>query len=248
MPENKYQKIYPVHYFDVDWNAELRFGSLLDFLQDSAGEDAARRGFGVEQLRPRGLTWMLSRYRIRLNAGVRLADHVAIQTWPSRHKGLTACREFEIFCNGSPIGAASTAWMLIDLKSRRPVRPKEKLGEVVLIDEQVFAEPLVALQAPTAFDAELGFRVRRADLDLNCHVNNRVFFNWAVEAVEANLIQTRRLQQVDINFMAEVLAGEEVVSLCSSQPEAGNLLCSHLIRRPSDFKELAKLQTLWVPR
>ncbi len=248
MPKEKYEKSYDVHYFEVDWNAELQFGSLLDFLQDSAGEDAVRRGFGVEQLQLRGLTWMLSRYRIQLNSIVGLDDLVSIRTWPSVHKGLSACREFEIFCNGVLIGVASTAWMLVDLETRRPVRPKEKLGEVFLINQQVFSEPLGSIKFSTELDSDFGFRVRRADLDLNCHVNNRVFFDWAVESLDAELIENRRLKQVDINYLAEALAGEEVSTSCSRQTTVEGLLCSHLITRPSDHKELAKLQTLWVPR
>jgi len=248
MPTTKYEKSYPLRFFELDHNAELRFGTLLDFLQDIAGEDALDRGFGVEQLLPHGLTWMLSRYRIRLDAVAGMGDKISIRTWPSLHKGLSACREFEIFCNGSRIGVASTAWMLIDLESRRPVRPKEKLGEVFLIDEQVFNEPLSAIKISSEFESTLAFRVRRTDLDLNRHVNNRVFFDWAVEAVEVQAIEGRRLQQVEINYLAEALAGEDVSSCCASQVCAAGLLCSHLIRRPADHKDLAKLQTLWVLR
>ena len=248
MPKEKHEKNYAVHYFEVDWNAELRFGTLLDFLQDSAGEDAVRRGFGVEQLQLRGLTWMLSRYRIRLDAVASMGDSICIRTWPSIHKGLSACREFEILRDGILIGAASTAWMLIDLENRRPVRPNDKLGEVFLLNEQVFSEALTAIKFHTDMEPMRSFRVRRADLDLNCHVNNRVFFDWAVESLDAELIKSRRLQQVDINYLAEALAGEEVFTSCSCQITAEGLLCSHLITRPADQKDLAKLQTLWVAR
>ena len=248
MPYDKHEKEYVVHYFEVDWNAELRFGALLDFLQDTAGEDAVRRGFGVEQLLPRGLTWMLSRYRIRLGSIVALGDRLKIRTWPSIHKGLSACREFEIYCNGILIGAASTAWMLIDLESRRPVRPKEKLGEVFLINEQVFSEPLAAIKFSTEMTAAQGFKVRRADLDLNRHVNNRVFFDWAIESLNDEVVNTWRLQQVDINYLGEALAGDEVLTASSCLPTTDGLLCSHQIDRATDQKNLAKLQTLWALR
>ena len=191
---------------------------------------------------------MLSRYRIRLDADAGIGDNICVRTWPSVHKGLSACREFEIFCNGILIGSASTAWMLIDLESRRPVRPSDRIGEAALIDRQVFSDPLKALKISTEFESTLSFRVRRADLDLNRHVNNRVFFDWASEALEVNLIKDLRLQQVEINYLAEALTGEEVLSCCSSQTRADGLLCSHLISRPADHKDLAKLQTLWVLR
>jgi len=247
MSNIKSDKNYDLHYFDLDQNSELRFGTLLDFLQDSAGEDAETRGFGVEQLLTRGLTWMLSRYRIRLDSVVRRGDNLRIRTWPSVHKGLSACREFEIYCNDLLIGVASTAWMLIDLEQRRPVRPKEKLGEVFLIDEQVFDEPLSAIKFTTELESSFFFRVRRADIDLNRHVNNRVFFDWAFESIDAKTIENRRLWQVDINYLAEALAGEEVATFCSHQKCKKTLQYSHLIKRHSDQKELAKLQTLWIP-
>ncbi|WP_020676470.1 acyl-[acyl-carrier-protein] thioesterase [Geopsychrobacter electrodiphilus] len=248
MSDGKFQKSYSIRYFELDQKAELRFGVLLDFLQDIAGEDAVRRGFGVEQLLPRGLTWMLSRYRITLNAVAGLGDCIQIRTWPSIHKGLSACREFEIFCNDVQIGAASSAWMLIDLETRRPVRPRDRLGEVELIHEQVFAEPLMAIKFARQPEIGVNFRVRRADLDLNCHVNNRVFFDWAVEALTAEAIENQRLQQVDINYLAEALAGDVIVSYTVEDPIFNGALWSHLIRRVADGKDLAKLQSLWVPR
>lgn len=244
-----FQKDYPIRYFELDCNAELRFGALLDFLQDIAGEDAVRRGFGVEQLLPRGLTWMLSRYRVRLERLVGIGDQLTIRTWPSSHKGLSACREFEIFCGGERIGAASTAWMLIDLENRRPVRPGERLGAVELIDEQVFDAPLASLRFSAPLEGvAAGFRVRRGDLDLNRHVNNRVFFDWALEALDEQIVARYRLQQVEINFLAEALAGEEVAVAGSCVAEDDGLVCSHLITRPADQRELAKLQTRWWPR
>ncbi len=244
----KHEKAYPIRYFELDSNAELRFGTLLDFLQDIAGEDAVRRGFGVEQLLPRGLTWMLSRYRIELDKLVGLGDSLYLRTWPSRHKGLSACREFEILCNGEQVGAASTAWMLIDLATRRPVRPHDRLGEVSLIDQQVFSDPLVSLKVLNAPETEVAFRVRQADLDLNRHVNNRVFFDWAVEALDPQMWTDFRLQRVDINYIAEALAGDNVSSACYRRPENDRILCTHQITRPADQKELARLQTLWFPR
>jgi acyl-ACP thioesterase len=243
----KREKSYSIHYFDLDQNSELRFGVLLDFLQDSAGEDADARGFGIEHLLPRGLTWMLSRYRVRLDSVVKRGDRLKIRTWPSLHKGLSACREFEILANERLIGVASTAWMLIDLEQRRPVRPKEKLGDVFLLEDQVFEEPLSAIHLTADLDPGPGFRVRRTDIDLNCHVNNRVFFDWAAESISDKAIENRRLQQVDINYLAEALAGEEILTSSSCLVSAEGLKFSHLIRRQSDQKDLAKLQTLWVP-
>lgn len=248
MRDEKFSKEYPIRYFELDCNAELHFGALLDFLQDIAGEDAVRRGFGVEQLLPRGLTWMLSRYRIELNRVVGMGECLQIRTWPSKHKGLSACREFEILSYNELIGVASTAWMLIDLETRRPVRPHDRLGEVSLIDQLVFSEPLAALKFSDPLEPPIHFRVRYGDLDLNRHVNNRVFYEWAVEALPPQVRSDFQLQQVNINYLAEALAGEEVSSACSCQPVGEQLLCSHLIRRPFDAKDLARIQTLWVPR
>ncbi len=240
------EKTFPIHYFELDYHAELRLGSLLDYLQDIAGEDAVRRGFGVEQLQPRGLTWMLSRYRISLDQPFTHADRLVLRTWPSAHQGLSACREFEILRNGAQVGAASSAWLLIDLNTRRPVRPAEKLGKVTLYDRQAFAEPLRGLKVGNEFDVHCRFQVRRSDLDLNRHVNNRIFCDWALEAVPTEHFDRYRLQQIEINYLQEALEGDLVDSACSWVAEGECLTCSHRIGRNTG--ELARLKSWWVKR
>jgi acyl-ACP thioesterase len=113
---------------------------------------------------------VLSRYSVRFHSFPSVHSRIHLKTWPSGREGRFALREFLLQDETCTlILSASTSWMLLDLETRRPVR----------VDEQLPDLPLV-----TEYSYELHFRrVRHGDVDLNRHVNNVVYVDWALETL-----------------------------------------------------------------
>jgi hypothetical protein len=77
----------------------------------------------------RGVTWVLSRLRLENPVAIALGDEVEIETWPSGMERLFALREFVVRrrADGAEVARASTQWLVLDLATRKPVRPAEVL-------------------------------------------------------------------------------------------------------------------------
>ena len=89
-------KDYQVRFYEVDPRARLRPVTILDYLQDAAGSHTRHLGISVADLRPRHLTWVLSRTHARFLHYPHAGDTVRIHTWPSGREGLFALRDFEV--------------------------------------------------------------------------------------------------------------------------------------------------------
>jgi acyl-ACP thioesterase len=238
---------FPVHTYEVDAFGTLEVPAVSGYLQEVAGLHAAQLGVGLDVLRARGLTWVLGRQRIELPVAVQVGETLEIETWPAGVDRLVALRDFRLRrSDGVEVGRATTQWLVLDVATRRPVRPDEVL-------DARFARPLLEsvaplarkLPAPERWDRERRFHVRYSDIDGNLHVTNASYVAWAIEAAPVELWRSSRLAAVEVHYVAEVLHGESILSR-TSQTAPGAF--AHAIVREADGRELARLASAWAPR
>src|SRR5512142_2353748 len=115
---------FEVRGYDCGYGGPLRIFALSNFLQESAGFNAAKHGFGMDDLHAKGLTWMLSRLELRADALPREGSRVVVRTWPAGTRKLFAMRALDMRDPyGSSLVRALYAYLVVDMESRRPLRP-----------------------------------------------------------------------------------------------------------------------------
>lgn len=240
---------FKVHSFELDAFGALAAPALTDFLAETAGLHATLLGVGLDALMARGLTWVLARQRVELLRAPGLHEELEVETWPSGIDRLAALRDFRVRgADGAEIARATSQWLVLDLKSRRPQPPGVVL-DAARFDltgaprATTFADG--KLPAPERWDAEKRFQVRYADIDQNLHVNNGSYLAWAMEAVPADVWRSSRIAALEVAYRAECLLGSAILSRCAAL-DGGTF--SHAIVREDDQKELARLTTRWVTR
>lgn len=219
--------------------------ALGDWLQEAAGNHATALGWAVDQLGDRGLTWVLSRLHVRVARLPRWRDEVCVSTWPAGAARAYALREFRVSAaDGGELAVGTSGWLLVNLESRRPVRPPEGIHEMARhTPGRLLDDPFEKLPELAAAGHERAFDVRFADLDLNRHVNNVVVIGWALEALPHEVLAGRRLAELEIEFRAESLLGDRVVAQTQL---AGDGSFLHRVVRPADGRELARARTSWI--
>jgi medium-chain acyl-[acyl-carrier-protein] hydrolase len=232
--------------FDVDAYGCLSPQSLAGYFQEAASESADALGFGIADLNRHGLTWVLVRQKWQLDATLVLGDEIRIETWPSGIDRMAALRDFRVCRNGVEVGRAITSWFVLDVSRRRPVRPATVLTDFIAPDaEHVIQPPGQAIEPLTDWAEERHFTVRYADIDINQHVTNATYVEWALEAVDAETWTRSRVASLDLQFIAECTHGVRVTSR-AVQREAGTW--QHSMLRENDQKEVARAVSQWVAR
>lgn len=241
-----FEKEFPVRNYEVDWNGRVSAVTLLNYLQDAAAGHAALLGVAVSDLLARGLIWVISRIHLRVGRYVQDGEIVRVRTWPSTRNGLFSCREFEAYGReGVTVALATSSWAALDLKTRRPVRLSDRLPPYPLQPRRAIPDEFGTLPQPERVDAELCFQVRREELDVNRHVNNAVYAEWALETMPGEIAEGFRPEEIEIGFRAEALYGDTVVSRCQQVESGASPSFIHQLWCERDGRELARLRTRW---
>ncbi len=189
-------------------DGRLRLSAFCGPVLEAAGAHASSVDLGVAELQARNLTWMLGRLRVTLAQAPRPGMAVEVTTWPSGVARLFALREFRVTsAEHGEVARATSAWLLVDLKSRRPLRPDAHV-ERLKVPERALAVVLERLEAPASPAWAWAVVVRPEDIDFNGHVGSVCYLRWIEESLAAQAGGPAALSDLEINYNAEVFLGE----------------------------------------
>jgi len=230
------------------------FLACLDAMQEAAGRHAGRLGWGLETLMANGQTWVLARYHVRLLRLPSSGERIWVRTWPAGKRKLYGLRDFQIIdASGAELLRAASAFLLLNLKSRRPGRLDHLLPGYKPPAERAIADDFSApLPKAESGDSPRSFRAQSADIDINEHVNNTVYLEWALSAAPAEIQSHRRLTVLEAAFLGEARLGDEALchtqiqSAGSSTPDGDEdiILLQRLVDAGSG-RELTRLRSRW---
>jgi len=227
----------------------VRPSAIMGFLEEAAGEHASSWKLSVFDLRPRGLTWVLARYHLKLLKAPRHGDLLEVTTWPSGRSSMFATRDFEVVAasDGSPVALASTSWAILEVASKRPVSVADVVPEQFVLPRRVLGQGFCTLPRVESASRQVELPVMRRDLDLNDHVNHVVYVQWGLEAVDPALVPGLRPVELEVSYRAEALWGDRVLSCVESAAalEGAAATFAHRIANAATGSELARLRTSW---
>lgn len=240
------EKSFSIRSYEVDPRGQVRPTALLGYIQETSVEHSRNLGISLRDLLPLGLTWVLSRIHIKLYDSLSFRDELLVRTWPSTREGRFSGREFEfVAADGRMIGVATGSFAVLDIATRRPVDINERLPAYPLLPRRAIDDDFATLPRLDDAESELSFRVGRREIDINNHVNNVVYAEWALETVPDEIAGRCRLLEMEIAFRAEALYGDTVVARLSAMPADATAGFLHQIVRHEDGAELTRLVTRW---
>lgn len=173
-----YAAEWPVRIADADRHGGLRLDGIARYLQDIAWEDLHAGGFaGTDP------TWIVRRTVIDVIRPIRWPARVSLRRWCSGLSTRWANMRVRIVSDAGGLVETEAFWIKVD----------ETTGATARISDSGFAHlattteqhrlrwtPLLDETPPPRSQRDLPFALREADIDLNGHVNNTVYWQ-AVE-------------------------------------------------------------------
>lgn len=236
---------YRVRSYECGPDGKVRFSHICNYLQEAASIHAEKLGFSKKNFQHLNLTWVMTRMHVRLQCYPEWSDDVTILTFPHGMRKLKAYRDFILTSsNGSPIGTATSEWMVMDVKTRKAGR----LPEFVETGSNTVREP-VFKEAPfsrLSFDRnnsqiiEKQFSVQHAHVDLNGHVNNVRYLEWMMECAP-EIDSGLRVSDMEVVYRAEAKHGDTVTAQCAQRTDGSR---AHQVLA-ADGRELIIARTEW---
>ncbi len=249
-PVEPYRETFPIRSYESSARGAASVQSLCNYLQEAAGNHARTLGLSIEQLAGENLTWVLGKLRLELDDLPSWRETVEVETWPSAENGLIANRDFLLRVGEREIGRATSAWFMLNVERRRPVRLPDAMRQLQLPDRPpTLSHEFPALQVPDEFAYETEFRVRYSDLDMNQHVNNVRYVEWALESIPRETTNGMQLRQLEVHFKAETVERQMVRVQTASLPgEGSEAAFVHRLTISGTQREIALLTTNWIDR
>lgn len=240
----KYSYEFEIKYQEVDDRKKLRLFNLENYLLEVAGKVADELGFGIAQLHPMGLTWIITRLSLEMTELPGPTDHIRIETWVEGTAHMLSTRDFRIYkctkdnvqCTKDEwklIGKCKSVWAILDMEKREianvfdmPMFEGHVDGEVL----DMTRTRMTTLPEPTG---SVPHKIVYSDLDYNRHCNSCKYLQAMLDAYLPDYYgKTVRL---DINYSKEVMLGDELMThyliledgvQYQQKNEAGDTSCS----------------------
>jgi acyl-ACP thioesterase len=215
----------PIRYADADYYRRWKLSGLFQTLQECATQHALQLGRGYDQLIRDDLAWVLSRFKMRIESLPLAGEQVKIETWPKGlQQKLFFMRDFLVTSpdGGTVYASASSAWLLIDTRTRRMQMPTV-LGNSLPDNGGRFAldEPLDRIPV-NGIDLQEQFTVqaRPSMIDLMGHVTSARYIEWVVDCFPVEAYQPG-VAWLQLNVNHEIKPGEHV-SVASGKASDGS--------------------------
>ena len=238
-----HQEKFTVRSYEMDVQGVASVPAICNYLQEVAGNHATELGVAVDHLFRKNMTWVLSRLHVKVFRFPFWREEIKIETWPSGRQGKFAIRDFLIFDQKHNILVkASSSWMIIDLNTQKPIIMPEFMDAIRLPDrKRAIDDSFPKMSVPKNPDLERSFDVRLSDLDINQHVNNVKYIEWALESVPLDVWKEKILSELEISFRAETMYGEKI----TIKTEREDDIFSHHVISEDDQRDLALLKSTW---
>ncbi|MDO4783351.1 MAG: thioesterase [Capnocytophaga felis] len=201
---------YKVRSTQINLNNQLGLYGVLGMLQDIAAEHASHLGFGYKELIQKGFFWALIQQKLKMFEYPKWNEQVTIKTWSLPVQGVYAFREFELFHNEKKIGECSSTWITLDIKSRKPIDISHNQHTFMPRTDGGLNFKTERVMLPSSMNLASKFKVKASDLDVNSHVNNIKYTQWALDMIPLEEHKNFIIKEYDINFLSETFFNDEM--------------------------------------
>ena len=213
----KYYREYEIKLQDVDSRKTLRLFNLENYLLETAGTVAESLGFGIVQLHPLGLTWILTRLSIEMYELPTYGAKVRFETWIESNAHMLSTRDFRIYAieGQEPedmrlIGQCKSLWAILSLERREIVNVFDTPMFEGSVDGEVLEMNRIRMTTIPEPTGCVPHKVVYSDIDYNGHCNSCRYLQAMTDAYLPDCYG--KPIRLDINYQKEAMLGEELTT------------------------------------
>ncbi|MDA3866522.1 MAG: thioesterase [Salinivirgaceae bacterium] len=225
-----------VKHYEIDAAGRFSLAALANHVQEDAAEHSRRLNVGYKHMNATNHAWMLSRARFKLISTPQLGSKIETETWVKDYDRMFSYRDFHFKYKDNVFAVANTAWLIINLETKKIVPAAEFVQKVYkLKDRCLLNDPIPKLRGVEG-NAEHVFmnEVHFSSIDLNQHVNNVAYLQWYLDYLPKSLALTP-IESISVNYLHELKLNEKVnIYYNIRQNNDQNLVTCEMVNAASD--------------
>ncbi|KAL3616328.1 hypothetical protein CASFOL_039718 [Castilleja foliolosa] len=276
-----YKEKFIVRCYEVGLNKTATVETIANLLQEVGCNHAQSVGFSTDgfatttTMRKLHLIWVTARMHIEIYKYPAWGDVVEIETWCQSEGRIGTRRDWILkdFATNEVIGRATSKWVMMNQDTRRLQKVNDEVRDEYLVfcpktlrlafpeENNASMKKIAKLHDPAQY-SKVGLVPRRADLDMNQHVNNVAYIGWVLESMPQEIIDSHELQTITLDYRRECQQDDVVDSLTApeddlselhgtngspavAKDESDYLQFLHLLRLSNDGSEINRGRTEW---
>lgn len=209
---------------------------LLSLLQDVAEMHSVEIGYGITNIEETNLSWAILNWKVKILSRPHYGDVITVKTWPRHSTKLYSYRDFEVLNDkGETIAIATSKWILIDARKGKIAKiPDDLRSEYNSEDKSVFGIiDLPKLEEPNAYKSCIDYPIRKADIDINNHVNNICYLDMATQAFPDKPLKLNTCNEFEILYKHQIRLDDNIVAHYSYENN-----CNYIVVKSTDGNTL----------
>lgn len=198
---------------DILTGNKVRNKSILEYLENVAEKHSSSIGYGVTDIENTKRTWVLLEWKVQIKTRPTYKDVLTVATWARQTTRCTSYRDFEIYdSNNNLLVIATSKWVLIDVEKERPIKIENELIEKYKPEYEKLVFNTLNLEDIEFFNKvqfEKNFIARRCDIDINGHMHNLNYLDYAYEVLPYYVFENIDLKNIRITYKKQIKLGEE---------------------------------------
>ncbi len=200
--------------YETDFQGNWKPHCFFQAMQHVATHHATHLGLGYHDMLQNNSVWLLARLKIKFFRIPQLDEKITVETWPrSMQQKIFFMRDFYFLDEKEQkIAAATSAWITVEVKERRILKPDADLLDGLPKNEKRVAlqETLEKIAIPEQMQEQFNIQARYSAIDLIQHVNNTRYIEWASDCFPIEQYRNSQPDWIQINYASEVKPGERV--------------------------------------
>ena len=237
-----FEENYIVGNRDIGYNNKATNKAMLKYLENIACKHSDEVGYGINTIEETGVVWILLDWKFSVIERPKYGQTIKVKTWSRKMEKYYAYRDFEVYDkNENKIARATTKWVLLDANTRKIIRIPENFENQYKqeTERHAFEEEIEKLSEPENEEASMELKTRRTDIDINNHVNNLNYLDFAYEILPEEVYK-KDLKNVRITYKHQTVPGE-TVNITYTKQEEKNIITIKTI----DKNKLHAIVELW---
>lgn len=208
-----YEMEYILGFTDINKKSEMSNRAIIKVLENVAGMQSEKVGFGLSSIEKTGLSWVLLAWKIKVLNRPIYNTKITIKTWPRSANKIYTYRDFEIYDEKDRLCAIATSkWTLVNIQTGKlSGLSKEIINMYDFEQKSVFEEEEVEkLKEPTITTYEIKLDVFRSQIDVNNHVHNLCYLDFAYETLPEEVYNQEEFNNIEIMYKKQVKYGNKI--------------------------------------
>ena len=203
-----------IKYSDIGKDNKLTLKALVTFLEESACAHSEKAGFGVNDIPKTHRTWLLLNWKIKMFLHPHINEILTIKTWPRTMDKLYSYRDFEVLdSKNNLVAIASSKWIFVDTESKKIKKITPDVLEAYggPTNKSVFENSFdKKIEVPNNLKLNFTYTIQRRDIDINGHVNNIHYIDYAFETLDENIYNENEFDNLEIVYKKEIKYNEKI--------------------------------------